>query len=238
MLPAFDTVILAGGSGSRLRSVVSDRPKCLAVINGRPFLSHLLDRLAQAGVNDVILSTGHLAGQVESAFGNRHGPVALRYSREETPLGTGGGARRALGGCERDHVLIINGDSFFDFDWRDFLGWFDPATMRLGMVLAWIEDGRRYGQVVLGDDGQVLRFREKNEAAGPGWINAGAYLVKKSALADFPGPEAFSLERDFFPAQIGRGFLGRGYRGRFIDIGTPESYAAAGEFFASLAPSS
>src|SRR5580658_5071896 len=233
MTASFATIILAGGVGSRLRSVVSDRPKCLAIINGRPFLSYLLDRLAQAGVNDVILSTGYMADQVESTFGNRHGQVILRYSREEIPLGTGGGAKQALPLCRHDYVLVINGDSFFDFDWNDFFAWIEPARMRLGMVLAWIEDSRRYGQVVMDSDGKVLRFQEKNKAAGPGWINAGVYLIEKSVLADFPSDGPFSLERDFFPAQIGRKFFARGYHGKFIDIGTPESYAAAGEFFAS-----
>jgi D-glycero-alpha-D-manno-heptose 1-phosphate guanylyltransferase len=231
MLPHFDTIILAGGVGSRLRSVVSDRPKSLAVINGRSFLSYLLDQLARADVKDVILSTGYMADQVEAAFGRQHGPIALRYSCEEIPLGTGGGVRRALALCRHDHVLVINGDSFFDFDWRDFLGWFDPATMHLGMVLAWIEDCRRFGQVSINDQGQVLRFREKNENAPPGWINAGIYLIERRLLAEFNAPEAFSLERDFFPAQSGHGFQARGYRGRFIDIGTPESYRAAEEFF-------
>ncbi len=236
MLPAFDTIILAGGIGSRLRGVVSDRPKCLATINGRPFLSHLLDQLAKAGVSDVILSTGYMAEQVETTFGNKYGPMSVRYSREDSPLGTGGGVKRALDLCHHNHVLVINGDSYFDFDWQDLLAWLDPARMQLAMVLAWIEDSRRYGQVVVGDDGQVLRFQEKNESAGAGWINAGLYFIDKQALATFPSPESFSLERDFFPAQIGHGFFARGYHGKFIDIGTPESYAAAGEFFALMNP--
>ncbi|HEY0256842.1 MAG TPA: sugar phosphate nucleotidyltransferase, partial [Candidatus Methylacidiphilales bacterium] len=141
--------------------------------------------------------------------------------------------KHALPLCCHDYLLVINGDSFFDFDWRDFFSWFDPGTMRLGMVLAWIEDCRRYGQVSIMPDGQVLRFQEKNETAPAGWINAGIYLINKKAFADFSAPEAFSLERDFFPAQIGRGFHARGYHGRFIDIGTPESYAVAEQFFAT-----
>jgi D-glycero-alpha-D-manno-heptose 1-phosphate guanylyltransferase len=232
MLPSFDTIILAGGIGSRLRSVVHDRPKCLAVINGRPFLSYLLDQLSAAGVGEAILSTGYMAEQVELAFGDRHGALSLRYSREDSPLGTGGAVKRTLEQCRHDHLLIINGDSFLAFDWSDFFRWFDPAAMRLGMALAWTEDGRRYGQVIAGEDGQVLRFQEKNEAAQAGWINAGIYLIAKSALAAFSSPEAFSLERDFFPAQMGCGFYARGYRGKFIDIGTPESYRAAEVFFA------
>jgi NDP-sugar pyrophosphorylase family protein len=234
MIDAFDTVILAGGAGSRLRSVVSDRPKCLAEINGRPFLSYLLDRLARAGLGEAILSTGYLAEQVEETFGLRYGPIQLHYSREETPLGTGGAVRRALASCANEHVFVINGDSFLDFDWRDFLAWFDPATTRVGMVVAWQDDCRRYGRVEIGGDGRVLAFKEKSETSGAGWINAGICLIERSLLAGFTPGDAFSLERDFFPAQIGRGFYARGVRDRFIDIGTPESYAAAGEFFASV----
>jgi len=231
MLSSFDTIILAGGIGSRLSGVVSDRPKCLAEINERPFLAYLLDQLERAGIHDVILSAGYMAEKVKAAFGARHGSVALRYSREEKPLGTGGGVKRALGLCRHDYVLVLNGDSYFDFDWRDFLGWFDPAAMRLAMVLAWMEDGRRFGQVTIGDDGQVVRFQEKNEAANAGWINAGIYMIRREVLAQFVAGENFSLERDFFPARIGCGFFARGYHGRFIDIGTPESYHAAEEFF-------
>lgn len=231
MLSSFDTIILAGGIGSRLRGVVADRPKCLAEINGRPFLAYLLDQLERADVRDVILSTGYMAEKVEAAFGAQHGSIALLYSREDKPLGTGGGVKQALGLCRHDHVLVLNGDSYFDFNWRDFLGWFDPAAMRLAMVLAWMEDGRRFGQVTVSEDGQVARFQEKNEAAESGWINAGIYMIRREVLAQFEAGESFSLERDFFPAQIGHGFFSRGYRGRFIDIGTPESYRAAGEFF-------
>jgi D-glycero-alpha-D-manno-heptose 1-phosphate guanylyltransferase len=233
MIHAFDTVILAGGVGSRLQSAVSDRPKCLAEINRRPFLSYLLDQLGRATIPNVILSTGHMAKQVEETFGLRYGPIQLHYSREETPLGTGGAVRRALASCAQDHVLVINGDSFLDFNCRDFFTWFDPDTMRVGMVAAWQDDCRRYGQIETGEDGQVFAFKEKNKAAGAGWINAGIYLIERSLLAGFTTEEKFSLERDFFPAQIGHGFYAQGFRNRFIDIGTPESYAAAGEFFAA-----
>jgi D-glycero-alpha-D-manno-heptose 1-phosphate guanylyltransferase len=231
MLSSFDTIILAGGIGSRLQGVVSDRPKCLAEINGRPFLAYLLDQLERAGVRDVILSTGYMAEKVEAAFGAQHGSIALRYSCEEKPLGTGGGVKQALALCRHEYALVLNGDSYFDFDWRDFLDWCDPASMRLAMVLAWMEDCRRFGQVTFGDDGRVLGFQEKNEAAKPGWINAGIYMIRRELLAQFEAGETFSLERDLFPTQTGRGFFARGYRGRFIDIGTPESYRAAAEFF-------
>ncbi len=231
MALALDTIILAGGLGSRLRAVVGDRPKCLALIHGRPFLSYLLDHLAEAGLTDVILSTGYLAEQVEQAFHNRHGAIALRYSRETAPLGTGGGVRRALGLCRQSRLLVINGDSFFGLDWPGFFAWFDPARMKLGMALAWIDDCRRYGQVEIAEDGEVLGFREKSEAASAGWINAGIYLLDRATLEGFAAPETFSLERDYFPKQIGRGFYAQGSRAPFIDIGTPESYRAAEEFF-------
>jgi D-glycero-alpha-D-manno-heptose 1-phosphate guanylyltransferase len=233
MIDVFDTVILAGGVGSRLRSVVSDRPKCLAEINGRPFLSYLLDRLSRAGLHEAILGTGYLADQVATTFGQEHRGLALRYSREDRPLGTGGAVKLALKLCRQEYVLVINGDSFLDFDWHKFFQWFDLQTMQVGMVVAWQDDCRRYGQVEISDDGQVLAFKEKSEIVGAGWINAGIYLIRRSLLVAFTAADAFSLERDFFPAQMGRGFYALGFRDRFIDIGTPDSYRSSSEFFAT-----
>src|SRR5207249_4136291 len=104
--------ILAGGLGTRLRSVVADRPKVLATVAGRPFLSHLLEQLEASGIRETILLVGFGAGQVRSAFGTRFGDMALSYSVEPEPLGTGGALRNALGHFACDDVLLLNGDSF------------------------------------------------------------------------------------------------------------------------------
>ena len=111
-----DGIILAGGQGTRLRAVVSDRPKVLALVNGKPFLSRLLDQLKEAGVRSVVLSTGYMAHDVESAIGETYGGIRVRYSREEQPLGTAGGVRLALGKTTSDPILVLNGDSSCNVD--------------------------------------------------------------------------------------------------------------------------
>src|SRR5689334_8542197 len=103
-------LILAGGFGTRLRSVLPDTPRVLAGVNGRPFLACLLDSLADAGVRDVILCTGYRAEQVEREFGSRYGQLSLRYSRETQPLGTGGALRQAVALTQAESVLALNGD--------------------------------------------------------------------------------------------------------------------------------
>ncbi len=226
-------VILAGGLGTRLRSVVSHRPKVLAETCGRPFLSCLLDQLMTAGVAEVVLCTGYLGEQVEAAFGNSYRDLRLIYSRESAPLGTGGALRDALPRVVCDPVLVMNGDSFFQVDLPALRAYHQARAARATLALARVPDTQRYGRVTLAEDGRVLAFEEKGRQGGPGWINAGIYLVGRELLASIPSPGAVSLERQCFPAWIGDGLYGYPGPGRFLDIGTPESYAAAAEFFSS-----
>ncbi len=231
MINAFDTIILAGGTGSRLRDVVNDRPKCLAEINGRPFIYYLLDQLSDNGIDNVILSTGYRAEQIEQALGTTYQKMNLRYSREDHPLGTGGGLKKALGLTRHQHVVVMNGDSFLDFNYRDFLHWFDSARMRAGLAAVWQPNCNRFGELEIDDQGLILAFREKSPTPRAGWINAGIYLLDRSLLENMP-QETFSLERELFPHLIGDGFFARNYHGNFIDIGVPDSYRNAAEFFA------
>ncbi len=211
-------VVLAGGLGTRLRSA-TDVPKVVAPVAGRPFLSWLLEPLADF---EVTIATGYAAGVVESAIGNR-----VRYSRETTPLGTGGAVKLAGAGG-----FVLNGDSYcrVSFDAFEHFASGGPA-----LVLTHVPDTTRYGRVDVDDDGRVTAFREKG-IAGPGWINAGIYFLPDEIVRGLPDG-ASSLERDLFPRLAATGKL-RGYRGGgpFLDIGLPETYAAAPAFFAALTP--
>jgi NDP-sugar pyrophosphorylase family protein len=217
--------------GTRLRASVADRPKVLAEVCGRPFLAHLLDQLAVAGVRDVVLCTGYMGEQVEAAFGGQHGPLRLRYSRESEPLGTGGALALAAPLVGSDPALVLNGDSYCDAD----LVAFGVRHAELGaegtVLLKHMPDAGRYGRVELGAGDAVEAFREKSSSA-PGWINAGLYLLSPRVLDSIPTGRAVSLERDILPDWISRGLFGHQTDGRFIDIGTPESYAEAERFFA------
>jgi NDP-sugar pyrophosphorylase family protein len=225
-------VLLAGGLGTRLRAAVADRPKVLAPVHGRPFIAYLLDQLRDAGVREVVISTGYGADQVEQALGSTHGPIRVGYAREKAPLGTGGAVRLAAARVESDPVLVMNGDTLCRADLGQFLDWHAARAAEGSLLLARVDDAARYGLVSTGPAGEVVAFTEKSASAGAGWINAGVYLLRRRVI-DSIGPEGpASLERDVFPAWIGRGLYGCPTGGPFLDIGTPESYAAAAAFLA------
>jgi len=224
-------VILAGGLGIRLQSVVSDKPKVLAEVSGRPFLAYLLEQVAAAGFRDVVLCTGYMAEKVQDCFGRAYGPLQISYSREDKPLGTGGALRWALLDISSDTVLVMNGDSYIEVDLSAYVSWFFQKKCRAALLLTKVPDAARYGRVILNEDEDVVAFKEKQEGSGAGWINAGVYLIERSLIASIPTGIPYSLEREFFPALAGKGLLGFCTEGRFIDIGTPESYAQTEAFF-------
>jgi NDP-sugar pyrophosphorylase family protein len=223
--------VLAGGKGTRLAPVVGDRPKVLALVRGRPFLAYILDQLAHAGIRKTILLTGYMAQQVEETFGTVHGPMQLLYSREETPLGTAGALRQALPLQSGPTILMMNGDSYCQADLHAFYSWHRARRAKASILLATVPSTARYGRVITDDQGMVLKFVEKGGSPAPGDINAGAYLLDRELVAEIPAGREVSIEREVFPAWVGQGLMA--YRGgeRFIDIGTPESFAKAEAFF-------
>jgi len=227
-------VILAGGLGARLRSVVTDRPKVLAPVQGKPFIAYILDQLAKAGIKDVILCTGYLGEQVKATLGSTYGSLRLVYSQEKELLGTGGAVRLALPLIKTDPLLVMNGDSYCEADLQAFYRQHQTTQADASLLLAPLPDTRRYGRVEVEENGCILRFMEKGQSTSAGWINAGIYLLSRLFLQAIPAGQAISLEKDVFPDWIGRGLFGfpsSGSGGRFLDIGIPEDYAIAEEFF-------
>ncbi len=224
--------ILAGGLGTRLRTVINDRPKALVPVGGRYFLAYLLDQLVDAGVRDVILCTGHMGERVREAFGERYRRLHLRYAHEDQPLGTAGALRHALPLIELETVLVLNGDSYCEVDLQAFLDFHREKHAEASIVLSEVAEAGRFGSVQCGSSGRVIGFVEKSHG-GPGWISAGIYLVATRLLADLPAAVPISIERECFPSWLKRDFYS--YRGgsRFIDIGTPASFAEAQSFFAA-----
>ena len=157
--------------------------------------------------------------------------MRLSYSREPAPLGTGGALRHALGQLRSDPVLVLNGDSYFDADLSGFVRLFEDRRTEAALLRSQVPDVGRYGQVHVAEDGRVLRFEEKGAATGPGSINAGIYLFAADVLRAIPAGRAVSLEKEVFPSLIGHGLCAFSQRGKFIDIGTPESYGEAEAFF-------
>jgi D-glycero-alpha-D-manno-heptose 1-phosphate guanylyltransferase len=231
-LPA---LILAGGLGTRLRGVLADRPKVLAPVAGRPFLSYLLDQVQAAGVRDVILCCGYLADQIEAMFGARHGALSLTYSRETEPLGTGGALRLALPGVQAEAMLVLNGDSYVDCPLADFVTWHRQHAFAGSLLLTRVPDAARFGTVAVREQGAVLSFKEKRGVPDPGWINAGVYLLARRLVERLPEGRAISLEHEAFGQWLSEGMGGYQLQAAFLDIGTPESLAQADEFFGRLA---
>ncbi|MEO5373717.1 MAG: nucleotidyltransferase family protein [Alphaproteobacteria bacterium] len=220
-------IILAGGFGTRLRSVVADRPKALAPVAGRPFLAWQLDWLSAQGVTAAVLAVHHMAEQI-IAFAEAHaGPVRLAIVREAEPLGTGGAVVNAMRETGlRDEVLVINGDTDFSFAIAPVVAGHRASGALATLVAARVPDVARFGTLMLDGD-RVTGFAQATGVREPGWVNAGAYLLDPAVFAEAPAG-AFSIEKDFFPPLAARGAL-RAHiidaDQAFFDIGTPESYA-------------
>ncbi len=225
--------VLAGGLGTRLRPVLADCPKILAPVHGKPFLAFLLEHLAGQGLREVVLCVGYRSKQVEAAFGRSYVGLRVDYSCEHAPLGTAGAVRLALPKLTSDPVLVVNGDSFCAPDLPSFFRWHEARKAAATLLLTRMPDTRRYGRVQVGDDGLIRAFEEKGGRDGPGCINAGVYLLRRELLAAIPAQTAVSLERETFPGWLGRGLYGCPSETPFLDIGTPDSYAAAEAFFSA-----
>ena len=230
--PAVRAFVLCGGAGTRLRPMLADRPKSMALISGTPFLELLLDSLRSHRIGEVILGTGYMAEKIESYFGsgNKFG-LNIRYSREHEPLGTGGALKLAES-LISDPVLVLNGDSYVEWSLVPMLELFTVKNADIVVVLQAVADVTRYGSVALDQDGRVTQFVEKGDAAGPGLINAGVYLLRKQIVRDLPAGTAISLEREVFP-QLDRGVYGLISTGPFIDIGIPDDLNRAQTLLAS-----
>lgn len=216
-----EAVILAGGLGTRLRGVIGEIPKCMAPIDGKPFLQYQLEWLSRFDISHVVLSVGYLREQVIDFVSFRVWPFEISYAVEKEPLGTGGGIRLALSRCRGNLVYILNGDTFFNVD-LNALSFTAPVTLALKPL----RDFDRYGAVDWDGD-LVTGFREKAPCA-EGLINGGIYAIDRSQLDMSLYPKKFSFEQDVLEP-LSDLFLvaGRVLNGYFIDIGVPEDYERA-----------
>jgi NDP-sugar pyrophosphorylase family protein len=203
----------------------------MAEVGGRPFVEWLLRMVAGFGVRRAVLCVGHLGDVVRSHFGDGRGVgLEIGYS-EDVDLGTGGAVRKALPLTRSDPVLVLNGDSYCEVDLAAFLEWHRARGAEGSLLLSQVQDTGRFGAVRTDPDGCILSFEEKADSAAPGWINAGIYLLSRNLLGAIPTVGPVSIEREVFPGSVGGGLYGYRGGGRFIDIGVPESYAKAAEFF-------
>lgn len=223
-------IVLAGGLGTRLREAVPDGPKPMAPVAGRPFLAWLLDALADAGFTRAVLAVGYRHDAIRDHFGDSYRAMALDYSVEDRPLGTGGAIRLAADRVDVAEVFVLNGDTFVDVDFTAMRELHRAGAERLTLAVARVDDAARYGALRI-VDGHVAGFVEKGRG-GPGAINAGTYLVSRDVLACIPAGEAHSFEQQLLVPRLDE-LRPAAFEttGRFIDIGVPDDYARAQRLF-------
>lgn len=221
-----EAIILAGGLGTRLRSVIGDLPKPMAPIGDKPFLWYLLSSLDKYDVKRVILAVGYKYQGIQEFFGVRFGHLDIDYSVEEEPLGTGGGIRWAFNKVTGPQVLILNGDTFFHIDYSRLAEFHLSLKSDLTIALKPMLNFNRYGNV-LTQKSRVVGFEEKNDMES-GNINGGVYMANPDLFAGLDLGERFSFEKDFLERYVHQlnfhAYMTEGY---FIDIGIPEDYRKA-----------
>lgn len=228
MRSAPDAIILCGGAGSRLRDV-TDAPKAMVTIGGRPFLEVLLRQLRRHEFERVILAVGYRADVIQSHFGNEAFGLRLLYSRELIPLGTGGALRNAADLVQSSVALVLNGDSYTNADLSGFQMRHDGSGADMSLLVV-PPDGREdCGTVSVEPSGRVAAFYEKQASAGAKYINSGIYLLSRQLLSEIPAGSAVSLEKEMLPLWMNRGKSIRAVidPATCHDVGTPERYRNA-----------
>jgi NDP-sugar pyrophosphorylase family protein len=230
-------VVLAGGLGTRLASVLEGLPKIMAPVAGRPFLDYLLGWLSDQGARSVTLSLGHRAGPVQVYLSERtYEMLEIRCVLEPSPLGTAGAVAYALPSLSRGPVMVMNGDTFVDVDLGAFLAAHRSSGATASVVCAHVDNPGRYGRVEIDSHNRITCFMEKSGHTEPSWINAGVYLFERTSLEQIQKLRTGSLERDVLQAMPPGEIHAFCVRGRFLDIGTPETLAQAPEFFGKGSP--
>ena len=211
-------IVLAGGLGTRLRSIVKDVPKPMAPIGDKPFLAFVLEYLKKQGVNEIILSVSYKYEVIQNYFKNRFCGMYIVYNVEKELLGTGGAIRDALKFVD-DEAYVLNGDTFFDIDLKEL----SLEQNKICIALKQMKNFDRYGSININNRGFVVSFEEKVYKT-KGFINGGIYHIKKGIFDDFSLQDKFSfeefLQKNFEHLKI----KSRVFDNYFIDIGIPSDY--------------
>lgn len=231
---ASEAIILAGGLGTRLRSVVSGLPKCMAPVAGRPFLYYVISYLQKQGVEKFIFSIGYLSESIEKFLARNYPELDYQLSIEEEPLGTGGAIYAACKMASTENIFALNGDTLFDADTNALLNFHVRHHAECSLALKPMKEFDRYGVVEIYKDGCIKSFKEKKYYT-EGLINGGIYAINTEAFLSRNFPEKFSFEKDYLEALVTeKQFYGLAHDGYFIDIGIPEDYERAQKEFSEL----
>ncbi|MFH1368244.1 MAG: nucleotidyltransferase family protein [Elusimicrobiota bacterium] len=221
-------VILCGGKGTRLHSVVSDRPKPMAEVAGKPFLDYLIFNLVDNGIKQIILSTGFMSGFIRKYYAGKDMGAEIIISEEKEPLGTAGALKLAEPLIKSDPFFVLNGDSICFERLEVILNFHLLKNAEITILLSRAENTADYGSISLNNNSRITGFAEKRHSSGSGLVNAGVYVFSKNALTALPACKSLSLEHDVFTAS--EKIYGVATENDFIDIGTAERYISAGKF--------
>jgi D-glycero-alpha-D-manno-heptose 1-phosphate guanylyltransferase len=223
-----EAIILAGGLGTRLHPICSDRPKPMADIQGKPFIEYLLDYWKHQGITHFIFSVGHLHHIIMRYFGLKYQNIPIDYAIENVPLGTGGGLLHSIPYLHYNDAtfLVLNGDTFFNVSLKNFI-----HKGKVTLALYSIEKNTRYHGVTLSEEGLIKSLNDQSSE----FINGGCYLFNKKALSEFQQKGPISLENEILPILISQdNCYGQLFDGNFLDIGIPEDYKRGQELFSQL----
>ncbi len=221
-----EAIILAGGLGTRLRSVVADVPKCMAPVNGVPFISFIITYLKNEGVTRFIFSLGYKSEVVINYLDNHFEELEKVYVIEQEPLGTGGAIKKACQSVRGQEVVILNGDTIFNIGLSHLLITHHAQNAACTIALSGMKDFDRYGCVEFDSHGTITAFREKTYR-NQGFLNGGIYILNIPRFFQKKLPVKFSFEKEYLENYIAeRKFSGEVFYNYFIDIGVPEDYEA------------
>lgn len=229
-----EAIILAGGLGTRLQGVIGAFPKCMAQVDGKPFLAHLFEYLKLQNCTRVILSLGFKHEVITDWLPSLNLPFVVDHVIEHEPMGTGGGILLAMQQAKTDDVVILNGDTMFKVDLDELIASHRTRKAAATLALKEMHDFSRYGVVVTDSDGVVTSFEEK-QYRHVGLINGGVYVVNRQSFINKQLPPKFSMEKEYLERYVeDKNFYGHISDGYFIDIGIPEDYHRAQSDFKTL----
>jgi len=229
-----EAIILAGGLGTRLQGVIGNYPKCMAPVNGKPFLAYLFDYINKQKATRVILSLGYKHKVVIDWLEDQELYFELDYVVESEPLGTGGGILAAMEVAETDDVAVLNGDTMFKVDMKEQYAFHKKNNAATTLALKKMHKFDRYGVVNTNPAGLITSFEEK-QYKEEGLINGGVYFINREAFLAKNLPEKFSFEKDYLEKFLTeKKFYGYTSEDYFIDIGIPVDYAGAQEDFKTI----
>ena len=217
-----DVILLCGGLGARLRSVTNELPKVMVEVEGEPFLNFIIRHLKSQGVERVILCTGYQAQVVENYYRKNDFEIVIDYSREETPLGTGGAIKNAREIIDSDEFFVLNGDCFCPVELKDMLKFHYQKKALATIAAHRIENADEFGTLEIKENKGIASFKEKMKGVINQYANAGVYCFNKEILNLFPEKDKFSLEVDVFPEMVNAKLFAFLTEKEFLDIGTPD----------------